>query len=597
MLARSPQSSCASARALLARTGPFVRPHRGKLLASVTLALVVASLGACEPLVTKRLFDELAGRRSPSALTWALVLLGAFLGARELLTAKLDVAVWRARIGVQDEITRATIGQLHDLPIAYHARETVGGLMTKIDRGINGAISAFAEVAFNVLPSALYMVIAIGLMWHLDRGLAIAIFAFVPIPPAIGAHASAEQSQRERLLLARWTALFSRLNEVLSGMTVVKSFVMEAAEKDRFFAGFDEANALVLDGVARDARSTAARATATGAARLLALSVGAVGVAHGSMTLGTLVAFIAYVGGLFGPVQGITSVYQTFRKGLVSLEMVFSILDAPESRAVVQTTRSPTPLVAGAVRGDIEFDDVTFAYRPGSPVLDGLSFRAPAGKTTALVGTSGSGKSTAMNLLLRLHDPASGRIRIDGIDVTRACERSVRQHMAVVPQDGMLFNDTVNANIAFGAPRATHADIERAARAAHAHEFIQTLPQGYDTILGERGGRLSVGQRQRIAIARALLKNAPILVLDEATSALDAESEERVHSALERLMRGRTTLTVAHRLSTVLRADRILVFRAGRVVEVGPHKELLQQNGLYAKLLRTQFRGADGTLA
>jgi ATP-binding cassette subfamily B protein len=554
--------------------------------------VVVAAIGAGEPLVMKRLFDELAGGRSHTRLTSALLALGAFFGARELLAAKLDMVVWRARIAVHFEVSRATIGHLHELPISYHGRETVGGLMTKIDRGINGAVAAFADVAFNVLPAAFYIAIAIVVMWRLDHGLAIAILAFVPVPPAIGAHAANEQSRRERSLMTRWTALFARLNEVLSGMTVVKSFAMEGAEKERFLAGVNDANALVLEGVRRDARSTAARGIATGLARLVALSVGVVEVGRGTMTLGTLVAFTAYVGGLFGPVQGITSIYQTFRKGLVALEMVFSILDAPESSEVLAVSASPTAApITRPIQGEVEFRDVTFAYRAGVPVLDRMSFRASAGKSTALVGTSGSGKTTAMHLLLRLHDPVSGRICIDGVDVSSLCPRSIRRHIGVVPQDGAIFNDTVRANIAFGTPGATDAEIEGAARAAHAHDFVERLPQRYGTVLGERGGRLSVGQRQRIAIARALLKDAPILILDEATSALDAESEARVQNALDRLMQGRTTLTVAHRLSTVLKADRILVFREGQVVEDGNHHELLARNGQYANLVRTQLRG------
>jgi ATP-binding cassette subfamily B protein len=584
---------------MLARTAPFLRPHRSKLVLSLVLAMVVAALGAGEPLVMKRLFDELAGGRSGVRLTCALVSLGAFFAARGLLAARLDMAVWRARIAVHFEVSRATIGHLHELPVSYHARETVGGLMTKIDRGINGAIAAFAEVAFNVLPAAFYVAIAVVVMWGLDHGLAIAILAFVPFPPAIGAHAAGEQSRRERSLMTRWTALFARLNEVLSGMTVVKSFAMELVEKERFLAGVQEANALVLDGVARDARSTTARGAATGLARLVALSVGAVEVVRGTMTLGTLVAFMAYVGGVFGPVQGITSIYQTFRKGLVALEMVFSILDAPESAAVLVASMStPSASIARPIQGDVEFRDIMFAYRGGVPVLDRLSFRASPGQSTALVGASGSGKTTAMHLLLRLHDPASGRICIDGVDVSRLCARSIRRHIGVVPQDGALFNDTVRANIAFGTPGATDAEIDRAARAAHAHEFIERLPRGYATVLGERGGGLSAGQRQRIAIARALLKDAPILILDEATSALDVESEARVQSALDRLMQGRTTLTVAHRLSTVLKANRILVFGGGRVVEDGNHHELLARDGQYAKLVRTQFRGTGpaGTL-
>jgi ATP-binding cassette subfamily B protein len=292
--------------------------------------------------------------------------------------------------------------------------------------------------------------------------------------------------------------------------------------------------------------------------------------------------------GLFGPVQGLTAIYQTLRRADASLDAVFSILD---SRAEVRD--APGARAVREVRGDVSFEDVVFGYVPGRPVLSGISFDVTRGETVALVGPSGGGKSTLTALLQRLYEPERGAIRVDGVDVRTLEASSLRQHIGVVLQEPVLFSDTVRANIAYGRPDATLREIEEAARAANAHDFIQRMPQGYETDVGPRGARLSVGQRQRIAIARALLKKPSIVVLDEATSALDAESEALVQDALAHLLQGRTTFVIAHRLSTVVSADRILVLRDGRIAEAGTHGELLAAGGAYADLVRLQVRGMD----
>jgi ATP-binding cassette subfamily B protein len=276
--------------------------------------------------------------------------------------------------------------------------------------------------------------------------------------------------------------------------------------------------------------------------------------------------------------------YQTLRRASVSLDAVLQVIDAQDSLG-----DSPDAREAGRLEGTVEFSELSFSYRPGRQVLSDINLTVRPGEKLALVGASGAGKTTLMCLLQRLYDPDRGSIRVDGQDIRSFTQRSLRAQIGVVLQEGSLFSDSVRDNIAFGREGATHAEIEAAARAANAHEFIAALPRGYETPIGERGCMLSGGERQRIAIARALLKNAPILVLDEATSALDAENEELVQAALGELTRGRTTFVIAHRLSTIVNADRIAVFRDGRILEVGSHAELMRENAYYASLIRKQL--------
>jgi ATP-binding cassette, subfamily B, bacterial len=423
-------------------------------------------------------------------------------------------------------------------------------------------------------------------MIRLEWRLALTVLLPAPLPALLGVRAAREQTAREHALMEHWTSLYARFNEVLSGILVVKSFVMEEHEKRRFLGGVREANQLELRGVATDARTNATKNLLCALARLCALTWGGMLVMSHEITLGTLVAFVGYLGGVLHPVQALTGMYQTLRRASVSLDSVLSILDAQDALGDRPDARD-----IGRPRGEVEFRNVTFGYRPGQRVLERIDLHVQPGELVALVGPSGAGKTTLMALLQRLYDPARGAILLDGHDLRELTQRSLRAQIGVVLQEGMLFSDSVRDNIAFGKLGASLADIERAARAANAHEFIVALPQGYDTPIGERGCKLSGGERQRIAIARALLKDAPILVLDEATSALDAENEELVQQALARLTYGRTTFVIAHRLSTVTSADRIVVFRDGKISEIGSHIELMSLDGYYASLIRKQLGG------
>jgi ABC-type multidrug transport system fused ATPase/permease subunit len=569
----------------IAALAPFFSPHRLRLFAIAALAVSAASLAALEPLVLKRLFDGLSASSPLSAAAIALGMLGAILLGGELLQGALDWLTWRVRLALDYALMQATIERLHSLPLAYHREQSVGATMTKIERGIQGCMTAFSDVLVKLVPALIYLLVSIIVMLRLQWQLSLAVMLFAPLPAIVGARAAKEQTAREQSLMARWTKVFSRFNEVLAGIVVVKSFTMEEREKRRFLGGVQSANALVLRGVATDAKNNARKNTLAVLARLCALALGGALVVRHQITLGTLVAFVSYLGGVFHPVQTLTGLYQTLRRATVSLDALLSILEAQDSLGDDPHAYAPAPF-----RGEIVFDKVSFRYRAGAPLLHDIDLHVQPGELVALVGPSGTGKSTLMALLQRLYDPCNGSIRIDGQDIRGFKQRALRDQIGVVLQDGTLFSDTVADNIAFGSPGASRAQIEAAARAANAHDFIAALPNGYDTLAGERGCKLSGGERQRVAIARALLKDAPILVLDEATSALDADSEEKVQEALVRLVHGRTTFVIAHRLSTIVHADRILVLRGGTIVESGNHDQLMQHGGHYAALVRKQMK-------
>jgi ATP-binding cassette, subfamily B, bacterial len=570
-----PRSLLQSIRAL----APQCRAQAPDLARVALLGACSATLSALEPLALKTLFDRFLMHGGVADAAPAFALFIGILGVRELLALLQDRVFWRARLGISYSLLSAMIEQLHRLPLSYHRETSVGATMTKIERGMSGVTAAFSDVVVQLFPALIYLCVSVVVMLRIDPRLALAVLVFAPLPALVGAFAAREQTEREHQLMRRWTRIFSRFNEALSGILVVKSFVMEDRERQRFLGGVGEANRLVLRGVVTDSRYNAIRNSITTLARVVSIALGGVLVMRGEIGMGTLVAFLAYLGGVFQPVQALTGMYQTLRKATVSADCVLSILEAPG-----HVDDAPGAQEAGRLRGDVELRGVSFAYRAEQPLLDGIDLHARPGEMIAIVGPSGAGKSTLMALLQRLYAPSAGRILLDGQDARSLTHRSVRSQIAVVLQEGMLFSDSVRENIAFGRPSATDQEIEAAARAAGAHDFIVGLPDGYDSLVGERGSKLSGGERQRIAIARALLKDAPILILDEATSALDAENEERVQAAFNRLRAGRTTFVIAHRLSTIIGADRILVLDGGRIVERGTHAELIGAGGYYARL-------------
>lgn len=563
---------------------PYCRAQTPDLVRVALLGATSASLAALEPLAIKELFDRFLAQHAFSDAATPFLLFIAILVARELCALVQDRVFWRARLGISFSLLQAMIERLHVLPLDYHRNQSVGATMTKIERGMAGVTAAFSDFAQQLFPALIYLCVSVVVMFQVDARLSLVVLVFAPLPALVGAWAAREQTHREHVLMQRWTRIFSRFNEVLGGILVVKSFVMEEREKRRFLNDVDAANQVVLRGVRTDSKVNAVRNAIMALARILSLGLGGLLVIRGEIGAGTLVAFLAYLSGVFQPVQTLTGVYQALRRATVSSESVLSILEAQASLGDAPDARE-----AGPFSGEVEFRDVSFAYRSSGPLLEHVDLRANPGEVIALVGPSGAGKSTLMALLQRLYEPTSGAILLDGQDLRELKQHSVRAQIAVVLQEGLLFSDSIRDNIAFGRPGATDEEIEAAARAANAHDFITALPNGYATLVGERGSKLSGGERQRIAIARALLKSAPILILDEATSALDAETEEHVQQALTRLTQGRTTFVIAHRLATVMKADRIVVLRGGRVAETGTHEQLMRARGYYAYLARKHF--------
>jgi ATP-binding cassette, subfamily B, bacterial len=576
--------------AKICRALAFVRPHRLLVMAILLLTLLTAAMSALVPLVLKFIFDQLQNQTGLSMLltgVFGLLALGLF---REAATGISNWLSWRARLRIHYQLLEETISRLHRLPLGLKRGEGVGAVMTRLDRSIQGFLGAVSEISFNVLPAIFYLLIAIVLMLHLDWRMSLLVLAFAPLPGVIAALAAPTQTNRERDLLTRWARIYSRFNEVLAGIVTVRSFAMEDAEKRRFLTNVNDANRVVIRGIGFDTRVGAAQNLVMLFARIAAISLGGFLVLQGEATVGTLVAFMGYVDGLFGPVQGLTGIYRTIRTATVSLDQIFAILDRED-----RLQDAPDAREINSLRGEVSFEKVGFAYEvQGLPVLKEIDLQVRPGEMLAVVGPSGSGKSTLMSLLQRFYDPQQGRILVDGCDLRQLKQKSLRRQIGVVLQDAVLFNESIRDNIAYGRPGATLQEIEDAARAANAHDFILRLEEGYGTMAGEKGNRLSGGERQRIAIARALLKEPAILILDEATSALDVETEFLIQQALERLIRGRTTIVIAHRLSTVIHADRIVVLKKGRIIETGNHPELLAANGYYASLVDRQTKGMLG---
>ena len=588
-----------AARALIRRALTlFVRPNRRRAALTFAGALTVALAAAAEPLIFRSLVDFLTGAvraggvgASPAAvrgLAHAVAAIAMVLAWRTLAGARVTVAIWQVRLGVEYQLRRHVAAKLSVLSPHTQAEIGTGGLRYAIESSAPQTAGAFTDVAYRLLPTVVYVTVAAYGMWRLQPILAAAVLCLVPIPAAFAAAAAPRQAARDAMHHTFWTRLWAWYGEVLHGMGTVRAFSAERAEEEKFLRRTRWAFASIRRGVHADARVTAAAGAAELTARLAILGYGGWLVLRGALSLGALLALWGYVGGVFAPVTLLVDTYPAVRKAVVALESVFRVLDAEE-----ESPDLPDALPAPMLSGRVTFDAVCFSYDGGRPALDGLRIDVAPGETVALVGPSGGGKSTVLRLVQRIHQPTSGRVLLDGHDLRALQAASVRRQLGVVPQDVVLFAGSIAANIAYGRPTATRAEVEAAARAANADRFIRVLPGGYEHRVGEGGRGLSGGQRQRIAIARAFLVDPAILLLDEATAALDTESERAVQEALRALRRGRTTFVVAHRLNTIRDADRILVVQGGRIVGDGPHEQLLAECPTYALLVAQQLGSAD----
>ena len=566
-------------------------PHRAWFIGGTALALLTALWGigyvAVLDFVGNSLQSQITGEAGNASGGWIWTGIAAIIGltiARSLsmygMTLLNNTGVQRGLVSVQT----VQYDALTDGDFARVASDASGSFVSRFISDVISIREAALRFANNFTKS-LATVIGV-LVWLFWKDWQLALIIAVVYPLALGPVVSLGNSVRKRAKKAaeQTGEVTSLLSEGFQSARVIKAYGLESWQKARAKKGFADRSELFLKVLSKRAGVDPVLEVFGGFALAALLGFVAWRISQGENTLGDLLGVIGAVAVAAPEVRALGSISAVAQEGAAAADRVFEIVDAAPKVA-----DRPGAVAITATRGAVAFRDVHFTYPDGSPALRGLTFSAMAGEKVAFVGASGAGKSTVFNLLLRLYDASSGSVTIDGLDVRDVTGTSLRQHMALVAQDAALFDDTVGANIALGAPGASQHRIVAAARDANAHEFIENFPLGYDTPAGEMGRNLSGGQRQRVALARAILRNAPILLLDEATSALDAESEFKVQDALARFSRERTVLIIAHRLSTVRAADRIIVMEDGRAVEEGTHDSLMAKGGAYKRLVELQL--------
>ena len=593
----------------------FVRPHSPTILVAVAAAAIYAVLDATTYVLLIPFVDALfVSGGAPLAAsdngvqrlldvtvyTWVdltgdplvaigriIVLILAVFLVKNLFAFARVYLLARAEQAVNRDLRDEVYDHLLDLDLAFFGRTRTGQIVSRLTTEIEQFRMLVTREVSRLVSAVFEFLGALAFMLLISWKLTLAAFVVIPVAMGIWGPLVNVLRRRDRRVLQLGGEVNAHIVETLAGVRLVKSSSAEGRERARF-------HKLTADYFRQFMRAEVARSMAAPMTEMLAaagtgiiLWYGARLVVGAEITGAQFVGFLGLSLKLYAPVKNVAKFPAMAQPGLVAAERVFEFLDAEAEI----TDRPDARSIEGFDR-DIVYDDVTFAYRDGDPVLENLSFTVPRGSVVALVGPSGAGKSTVVDLLSRFFDVTDGSVSIDGRDVRDVRVTELRSLMGIVSQETVLFHDSVRANIAYGSPDASLEQVEAAARAANAHEFIQRMEDGYDTLVGERGVELSGGQRQRIAIARAILRDPPILVFDEATSALDTESERLIQDAIERLLEGRTVFVVAHRLSTVQRADQILVLEGGRIVEQGDHQTLLEQSGRYKRLHDLQFEAA-----
>lgn len=564
---------------------------RRRIVATVGLLALLALVSALVPLLFAQAVDALTQPQAAVAAPVALVL-------AYVLTQSLSrvMSEWRwALYGPIEQRTRRRLARraldhLHALSLRFHLARRTGQISRVLENGLTGVRELLFDTVFLILPLLAEILFVAAIMTsRVDVLLALVLLVTVLLYGVALVVGSERLRKHQRKAVAEGAVAHGKALDSLLNYETVKYFGNEAHISERYDASLAEVERLTVRALLFRSVTGMALVAILGVGTGTMLLISTQRVVAGSMTVGELVLINSYLIQLIRPMDRLGQLYRSIKQALVDLEQLMDLLaEEPE----VRDAADAVPLPEGP--GEVRFEKVTFAYGPDRTNLQGIDLHLPAGHTLAVVGPTGAGKSTLARLLFRFYDPTAGRILIDGHDLRGLTQSSLRAAMAVVPQDAVLFNDTIGYNIQFGRPEASFAQVEAAARAAELHAFIEGLPEGYDTLVGERGLKLSGGEKQRVAIARALLKEPRLLILDEATSSLDSATEQAIQRSLRALALGITTLVIAHRLSTIIDAEQIIVLDRGRIVERGTHPQLLRRNGLYADLWRRQAVEAVG---
>lgn len=580
--------NCVQTGAMMRRLLGYLRPYMPQVLVSMVLLLGGAVLQILPPRLTGILVDEVLIQSDMARLWYLVTILGlAYLGAALLTGAKSYLMAWVGQRVVRD-LRSQVFHHLQYLRMQFYNNQRTGAIMSRATNDTDHLQRFVVHSAQDVLLQ-LVMMIGVGIIMF-TYNWKLAVFTLLPMPLIVMSTQWFSRKIRKvyRRIWVRRALMNSVLADAIPGIQVVKSFAQEAREIKKFDHRSDQVFERQVDAARFRSIFMPFLNLSTAIGTLIIWGYGGfLVIVERSLSIGDLVAFLYYLNMFYNPVRQLSGFSDIVQEAATAGERVFEILDTePEMKTVAAEPKAPRQLKQ--IEGAIEFRDVHFAYNASEPVLEGINVKIRPGEMIGLVGPSGSGKTTIANLIPRLYDVTSGQILIDGHDVRDLDLNTLRQHIGVVLQEPLLFHGTIADNIAYGVPNASREEVIWAAQAANAHNFIMGFADGYDTHTGERGLRLSGGQKQRISIARAILKNPKILILDEATSAVDTETEKLIQEAIERLTDNRTTIAIAHRLSTLQNADRLLVIQGGRLVEEGTHTELLAQDGVFAKLVRMQ---------